>query len=165
MPLILAIKGIRKLFGTVFSSTEISMNDSSTILEKFNKARRTSTIFNQLIEWLDLSERSRNALLKQALNDGQINALMIRDVPSEICNLVICSELKMKFGTLDGIDGFTKTEFGGFRLDLNIRYGLIAPERNRQGQIRFLRIFRHVRDERSFRLRSRNLNYSGGVNV
>lgn len=139
------------------------MSEYKTITEKFNRERRASAILVQLIEWLVLSEPSRRLLLKQGLTNYQIDALMIRDVPSTVANLVFCSELKQKFGELHGIEGFIKTEFGGYKLDLCIRYGFIVPERNRQGVIRFLRIFRSVRDARSFRLRSRNLLTEGAV--
>ncbi len=92
------------------------------------------------------------------LDARTITSLGIVSVPSEVFNVVACGALAERFGDLSDVAGFFRRR-DCWRLDVDAKLagrGLILPVRDCwRLRIVALRVFRHVRDERPFLLRTR----------
>lgn len=91
------------------------------------------------------------------LEDRQVVRLGIVSAPTTVSNLIACDYLAHRFGDLSDVEGFYQLD-GCWRLDLDeklARRGLILSVRDSRMRIIALRVFRHVRDKRSFILRTR----------
>ncbi len=110
-------------------------------------------------------DTSRSIERQWVLSAAEIDRLAIRSAPSRIENLIGAAACTQKFGgdIIAGTPGFkacqnTLDKSISWEIDLDerlCRRGLLLPLRNNRFWITGFLVYRHVRDERPFRLTTR----------
>jgi hypothetical protein len=116
-----------------------------------------SDVYTSLITMLCLNPRTHEALTGTGIS--RVIEKEYRSCPSLLKNIVLCSELKRRFGRIDHVPGILVTPNGTYCLNLRPNLsnsGIVAPVRDRNRRISALRIFRSARDSNPFLLNSKD---------